>query len=241
MPNKTIHPPPCLFLRSPATRTHANPSPAFGLISTYSHRVPGRSVQPHQANRCLNHNDEGSRTRGSPDDNNRGGDESAFEFEQVAAASVSIPQPSPTRQMSFERLYLCPWESNEPPATAVRARATLDVRSAAKGGEAPIAVLEGGGKRTVGPGESRSGGFGYKQEKRYGADRPNSEAATTVVVEFPRSGKAEQEVGEQERREATRARNSYLVKLGIVTLLSIALMVDLVVINVRLFTREDWE
>ena len=48
-------------------------------------------------------------------------------------------------------------------------------------------------------------------------------------------------VVEEERRKWRRERNFYFLKLTVLTLLCLALMIDLVVLNVKIFAREDWE
>jgi len=48
-------------------------------------------------------------------------------------------------------------------------------------------------------------------------------------------------VVEEERRKWRRDRNFYFLKLTVLTLLCLALMIDLVVLNVKIFAREDWE
>lgn len=48
-------------------------------------------------------------------------------------------------------------------------------------------------------------------------------------------------VEKEERRRLVRERNLYFLKLTVLTLLIMALMIDLVVLNVKIFSSEDWE
>lgn len=59
---------------------------------------------------------------------------------------------------------------------------------------------------------------------------------TTIVEITGQGGEIAQIAGRNNEQ-----RKMYFLKLGILTLLSIALMIDLVVINVKIFSREDWE
>jgi len=141
----------------------------------------------------------------------------------------------------LKRLYLCPWESKEPGGSeAVPAEYTsidVDVRRRGR-------IAESGSERRKRSLRERvSKSYGSKERKVEKLENINEKIRVdsmdegTTVVELARQGG---EIAQMAGRN-NEQRKMYFLKLCFLTLLSIALMIDLVVINVKIFSREDWE
>ncbi|GAA5950557.1 hypothetical protein JCM3765_000528 [Sporobolomyces pararoseus] len=153
------------------------------------------------------------------------------------------PDETPAAER-LKRLYLCPWESKDPQPTDTRAaqHTSIVVRHGGREEhENKVVVREdqrkGSFRERFSIAVDRAGRMKSEKVEQMGekSDLAPSNEATTVV-----------EVISEDREESSRAgtrkeRSLYFVKLGFITLLSLALMIDLVVINVKVFTREDWE
>ncbi|GAA6061486.1 hypothetical protein JCM10212_002565 [Sporobolomyces blumeae] len=93
MPSTIARPPPCLTINVPSTHARSSSAPAFGIISTYSQRVP--PLRPARRDRHAIYQDAKCRseaTIGSADD-----DDELEDLEKIAVAQVSLGDDSISR------------------------------------------------------------------------------------------------------------------------------------------------
>ncbi|GAA5824117.1 hypothetical protein JCM5353_006149 [Sporobolomyces roseus] len=139
----------------------------------------------------------------------------------------------------LKRLYLCPWESKSPSSSRSHSDAQTSSITNARHTTVVIGQAEEDTTRrkmslkekSIGANSAKEGRRDLTEEKRL----PVSTLEGSTVVH------GDEPVEKEERRRLIRKRNLYFLKLTVLTLLIMALMIDLVVLNVKIFSREDWE
>ncbi|GAA5913664.1 uncharacterized protein JCM6883_004043 [Sporobolomyces salmoneus] len=158
---------------------------------------------------------------------------------------LSRPRPRPDETPAAERLkrlYLCPWESKEPgicdSKPPFHTVVDLQMEQKESNGARPGGRAEK--KRSLRErfstshrvsGRRRAQGEMEINEKSYGG---------STVVEVGQD-LADLIKGGQKHKGGRTVDWVYLLKLGFLTLFSLAFMIDLVILNVRVLVTEDWE
>ncbi|GAA5979663.1 hypothetical protein JCM5350_003802 [Sporobolomyces pararoseus] len=157
---------------------------------------------------------------------------------------TTIPPDQTPAAERLKRLYLCPWESKDPEIIDVQngRHTSIGTGSGGRGGHESkvVAVTEqrkGKFRERFSIAVDRAGRRANERvEQLQEKSQPPFSSEDTTVVEIVTEDR-EESLGGKNKKE----RNVYLVKLAFITLLSLALLIDLVVLNVKMLIREDWE
>ncbi|GAA5874349.1 hypothetical protein JCM16303_005822 [Sporobolomyces ruberrimus] len=158
-----------------------------------------------------------------------------------------VPPDQTAAAERLKRLYLCPWETKPPPPSHSR---PARLHWGAHGSIGIDAGHRVDGERIKGHGSHTSRGP-VKVSKNDRVDGKVGEAPGLnekadvfqsrndgTVVEVPLEWS--RPISDEEREKRHRARNWYLLKLSFLTLLGLVLFADLVILNVKIFIKEDW-
>ncbi|GAA5844948.1 hypothetical protein JCM3766R1_000341 [Sporobolomyces carnicolor] len=151
---------------------------------------------------------------------------------------MPLPADQTVAAERLKRLYLCPWESNEPRIAGkpIRGQHTSIDFAVGRPNAACVDVGKGSRHKKQWAPSMLSGDHGAElgqvdaiDEKFRGLAEVDSKEAASLTT-------SERADGRHHDRPI-----SYFVKLAIVTALGLALMIDLVVLNVKVLSTEDWE